>query len=478
MYEVALFANVLLWLGITIYYIRQPVASAFHPVSYYLFFHGFIFAFRPLVVHYQGYSELYKGYGFSPSPEDKITVILATMLGLVCFVFAALRSGNAPMRFAQDQFHDHERNALKRPFLFVASAILPLGVITSLASWTTRSNDATTMILDSATGHYINTTTSGYFIDLQLLIAPCVLMFAWFFRFKWWTWAMLAGFIILRGGTGGRWPIMMACATIALMFLYERRQKFPNLKVAALLVSAIWLFQLVGSDRGATIRNLFIEDNSLASVNYNRMELGFLEAMDFANLEFFEYIVYVVPQRSGTHGYFLDNLQVFTEPVPRVLWPGKPVGPPIQLFSLFDYGYPIGMTYSLPGEGWMQFGYIGVATWCGLFGWFYGWIYNKFQYSRQSNLALVAFLLFLPLSLQFFRDGLLLTMVKTHAWFMLPVVLLLGFARFSAVPLVDEIRLRAHRRAAKRRPDIAAKILARQRRSKQSVLSKTGTPAK
>lgn len=474
MYEVILFANALLWLAITLYYVRLPLASAFHPVSYYLFFHGFIFVFRPIVVYIQGYTSLYNGYGFSPSPGDKITVILGTMLGLVCFVGTALKAGNAPLRFAQDKCNDFERRELVKPFLFASVLIVPLGLISVSANWATRSNDATTMIFDSAAGRFINTASTGYFDDFQVMLAPIAVICVWLFRFRWWTFIPLAAFIVLRGGTGGRWPILMACATVALMFLYQQRKKLPNLKAAGLLVAALWLFQLVGSDRGATIRNLFAEDNSLSALNYNRQELGFLEAMDFANLEFYEYIVHAVPQKTGTYSYFLGNLQIFTEPVPRIFWPDKPVGPPIQRFSLFDYGYPIGMTYSLPGEGWMQLGYLGVAIWCGLFGWFYGWLYSKFQRSAQSTLATIAFLLAMPLTFQFFRDGLLITMVKTHAWFLAPVLLIYWIARLSAVPLADEIRLKAYRRTARRRPDVAAKILVRRRRAKRSVVGRIG----
>jgi oligosaccharide repeat unit polymerase len=474
MYEVLLIANVLLWLALVFLYIKTPIASVFHPISYYLFFHGFVFTFRPIVVYLQGYTSLHIAYQFSPSLDDKITVVLGTMLGLLCFVGAAFKAGNAPLRFAQDRFSGLERAELVKPFLFVAALITPLGLASILANWTTRSNDSTTMILDAATGSYINTTGSGYFADVQLMLAPLAVMCIWLFRFRWWTFLPLMAFIALRGGTGGRWPILMSCATVALMFLYEHRKKLPNAKAALLVVVALWMFQVVGSDRGATIRNLFIEDNSLSALNYNRQELGFLESMDFANMEFYEYIVYAVPQRTGTYGYFLDNLQIFTEPVPRVLWTDKPVGPPIKLFSLFDHGYPIGMTYSLPGEGWMQLGYLGVAIWCGLFGWFYGWIYSRYQRSTQSTLVTIAYLLALPMSLQFFRDGLLLTMIKTHAWFLMPVVMVYGFARLSAVPMADDIRLLAFRRAAKRQPDVAAKILAQQRRSKRSILGRTG----
>jgi hypothetical protein len=201
------------------------------------------------------------------------------MLGLVCFVGTALQVGNAPLKFTQDTFNDLERKELIKPFLFVAALIVPLGLISVFANWTTRSNDATTMILDSASGRFVNTTSSGYFDDLQLMLAPMTVICVWLFRFRWWTFIPLAAFIALRGGTGGRWPILMTCATVALMFLYQQRKKLPNLKAAGLLVTALWLFQLVGSDRGATIRNLFMEDNSLSALNYNRQELGFLEAI-------------------------------------------------------------------------------------------------------------------------------------------------------------------------------------------------------
>ena len=472
MYELVLLTNLMLWLGITLHYARLPVASAFHPVSYYLFFHGFIFTIRPIITDFYGFDFIYRTYQFAPSLNDKITVILGSMLGLVCFVAAALRTGNAPLRFAQDRSNDLEREHLIKPFLFVAALLVPLGLIAILDNWSTQSNEASTMVMDAATGHTINTTGTGYFVDLQLLLAPISVTLIWLYRFRWWTFIPLAAFIILRGGTGGRWPILMACATVALMFLYQGRKRYPNIKAVLLGVAGLMVFQVVGQDRGASIRNQFIDDNSMALVSNRSERLSMLESMDFANLEYYEYIVYAVPQRTQTYGYFLDNLQVFTEPIPRKFWTDKPVGPPIKLFSLFDYGFPIGMTYSLPGEGWMQLGYLGVAIWCGLFGWLYGWVYNKFQTSRQSTLVTLAFLLAIPMSLQFFRDGLLLTLVKTHAWFLLPIFMIYGFARLSAIPLADELRLLAYRRAARRNPDIAARIAALQRRSKRSVLGR------
>ena len=308
--------------------------------------------------------------------------------------------------------------------------------------------------MDAATGHTINTSGNGYFDNLQLFLGPIGVMCAWFYRFRWWSQLPLVSFVVLRAGTGGRAPFVMACASVALLYLYDHRRIWPNLRATAIAMLGLALFAQVGADRGASVRSLFIEDQSYAGVFGNQAgQLRFMEGMDFANLEYFEYLVYAVPQRTGTYGYFLDNLQLLTQPIPRVLWENKPVGPPIQLFSLFDYGFPIGMTYSLPGNGWMQLGFAGVAIWCSLFGWLFGSIYNRFQRSGHSNLLVLAYMIFLPLSIQFFRDGLLLVLVQTSIFFVFPVWAVFVTAKFLAVPLADELRwhslrrARAHRRA-------------------------------
>jgi len=475
MYEVLLVANLLLWLALSIHFVTRPNASVFHPAAYYLFFHGLIFVLRAPLVYYRGYEAIYRGYQFMPTMDDKNTVLLAAMLGLVCFYATVMHFGNAMPRFPQDQINEAERKEMVRPFLIAAAVLAPVGLVSVLANWDTRANDSTTMLLDSATGRFVNTTGNGYFDDAQLLLAPLTVLCVWLYRFRWWTFIPLLTFVVLRGGTGGRWPIIMACATIALLFLYERRKRWPDWRAIAFGGVALFLFQIVGVDRGTTIRQWFIEDRSSLADNVDRLkELRFLEGMDFANLEFFEYLVYAVPQRTGTYGYFLDNLQLLTQPIPRVLWSGKPVGPPIQLFSLFDYGYPIGMTYSLPGEGWVQLGYLGVIIWCALFGWLFGLGYNRFQKSSHGNPIVLTYLLFLPLSLTFFRDGFLLTIVQTAVFFLFPVWLIVRIARLTAVPLADELRLRARRHLARRKPDIAAKLLDRRRTGKIAALGHRG----
>jgi hypothetical protein len=151
-------------------------------------------------------------------------------------------------------------------------------------------------------------------------------------------------------------------------------------------------------------------------------ELRFMEGMDTGNLEYLEFIVYAIPERTGTYGYFVGLLQIFTEPIPRVLWPNKPVGEPIRMYNLFDVGNPAGMTSSLPGQGWANLGWAGVLLWCGLFGAAWGWFYEQFARRSSSSLRMLAYLTFLPLSILFFRDGGLLTILRFGLFLAIPLI--------------------------------------------------------
>ena len=145
--------------------------------------------------------------------------------------------------------------------------------------------------------------------------------------------------------------------------------------------------------------------------------------MDFANLEYLEYVVTVVPDETKTYDYFLTNLELFTAPIPRQLWPGKPIGPPIVLYNLFDYGFPIGMTWSVVGEGWQDLGIVGVVIWCMLGGAAWGYFYRWFARSEQTRIQVAIYAITLPLSVAWYRDGILLTIVKFPFYFLVPIIL-------------------------------------------------------
>lgn len=449
MYEVALVLSVVCFAAVMIIFARSEAFSVFHPLTYYSLFHGFVFVFRPIVAWFSDFTYVYRAYHFVPSESDKLTVILAANLGFLCFAAASLRAGGVAMRFNRDHFTDQERDRLKGAFLWVAAICVPIGAYSLAKVWAAAATTGAGyegMVRDAATGVYINTTGSGYLLEAQLMLATCSAMLAWLFRFRLLALMPLILFVIFRAGTGGRGPFVTALISVGLLWLYEHRQRLPRPRAIVLAAVLLASFSVIGDDRGASIRRAITGDSQSEIFVYKREDERFLEGMDFANLEYFEYLVYAVPQRSGTYSYFNDVLQVFTEPIPRVLWPGKPIGAPFTRIFLFDYGNPIGMTKSLPGQGWYSLGWFGVIIWCSLWGYALGLIYRRFVESPQNSIKAAAFMMFLPIMVIAYRDGELVTVFRQGLFFIGPLVLWAWLARGLGIPTAQQARADAIRR--------------------------------
>lgn len=445
MYEAALILSVVCLLGVSLYFMRMPAFSVFHPLTLYLLFHGFIFVFRPIVAYISEFQFIYKLYQFTPSYEDKLTVILASNLGMLAFAFFSLQAGHSPMRFKQDAFAVAERNRLVATAMWVLAACVPIGAYSLQLSWNRATADVSTMVIDAGTGTFINTSGNGYLAEAQLMLATACAMIGWLFRFRLLALLPLFAFVLLRAGTGGRGPFVSAAFCLALLYLYERRQKFPSPRIIILGLGVVGLFTVIGIDRGQSIRSLF-SGTETEQVDLQGDNLKWLEGMDFGNLEYFEYLVYAIPQRTGSYEYFANNLMLFTEPIPRVLWTGKPVGSPVKFFELFDYGFPIGMTRSLPGEGWTQLGWLGVIIWCGLWGLALGTLYQKFTASSQTTFVVMAYMILMSTLVVVFRDGSLVTIMRQGIFYFAPILLWKLLAKQLGVPLATTLRAAADRR--------------------------------
>ena len=427
MYVALLFASAAIFLVAIIAYAKKPFASVFHPISLYLVFHGFVFVIRPLFAYWQDYQTIYTSFLFTPSPETKASAIVIANIGLLAFLAGAWRTGATVLPFRQERADLEERQRLIVPFLVVAALLAPLAIYSLLDVY--GGGGWSTMRMDRSVGVAINTTANGWFIEAQLLLVPLSVLFAWVARFRWWSLMPLIAFVVMRGGTGGRGPFIVACVAAGMLYLYDSKRRWPSAGGIGALVLLATAFYFVGQDRGASIR-AFVGDGQVVAIEEQQ---GFMESMDFANLEFLEYLTETIPQKTGTYGYFLDNLQVLTEPIPRKFWPDKPVGAPIKLYNLVDYGRPFGMTYSLPGNGWAQGGYFGVVLWCGLWGMALGAIYTRFARGFQGNFAVALYFSFLPIFVIAFRDGQSVTILRTAVFYLSPILLWALVARAMGV---------------------------------------------
>ncbi|MFM5908268.1 MAG: O-antigen polymerase [Novosphingobium sp.] len=450
MYQLSLGIGLLFSMAVLFFFSRHRAFSLFHPLFIYTAFHFLVFVIRPIFAFYLEYESLYRVYQFSPTISDKITVIAAANLGYAAFAFASLRAGSEPVRFRADRFTLEERRRLTQLFTWAMVICAPLALY-SLANNFSASGNYDGMVLDRGTGVAINTKGNGYITDGQLMLAPMCAIFAWLGRFRLISLIPMALFVLVRGSTGGRGPLISALVIMLLLYLYEKRLKLPALRLALAGVAVASLFSFIGEDRGHTLRVLMGIDTAEEVFSDRVNNDKFMEAMDIANMEFFEYIVWVVPQRSGTYDYFLNNLQVVTEPIPRVLWPGKPIGSPIQMVRLWDYGSPIGMTSSLPGMGWYSLGWIGVLIWCGLWGHILGSVYRRYWDGDQSTIKTAAYMVLIASLIVSVRDGGLLTMVKQTGAYIAPVLVWLLLAKYMRVPSLAQLRAQAFARMRKAR---------------------------
>ena len=115
MIELALTAQLLLWLIVLGAFLASGQASIFHPVTIYLLFHGIVFVARPLVVHYLQFDREWLYMEFEPSETYFLRSLAASSLALVIFAAACTATGWCPVSFktpAPAPFSPEERTAL------------------------------------------------------------------------------------------------------------------------------------------------------------------------------------------------------------------------------------------------------------------------------------------------------------------------------------------------------------------------------
>lgn len=452
MYEALLLASALLFLGTAVAFALTRQAALYHPATLYLGFHGFVFVLRPILAHAWGFDFIYELYDFRPSRDEKITVILGANLAMLVFVAGTvLLNRSAQPAKAHDDW-EAARRRLTMPVIATALLIGPFAIAAQLSNWGQRAQLFDTMVRDGATGTLVNTTGIGWFSDLGLALAPLAVLLVWLNRYRLPGWLAFGGFAVLQAGTGVRGPLVVAVLAIAFVYLMERGARWPRRQTIVLGLFAAFAFNQIVMDRGSSVRQVFVEESQSRIANFRNLDP--LEDMDFANLEYFEFIVHTVPNRTGSWDYFAHNLQILTEPVPRALWKDKPVGSPVQFFSLWNHGRPIGITLTVPGIGWMSLGYPGIAIQAMIFALIYGLLY-RFLFVR-SNLApaRLVYAMIAAASVIAFRDGALIAIVRTLPFYIGPFVLAFAIAKLfppkrtrATQNAADPLPTPAHRRS-------------------------------
>ena len=441
MYVSMLAISVLVFIAALYVYLRHPAASVFHPATFYLLFHGLVFVVRPIFAWHYRFDNMYTDIGFLPSPWEKTLALVCANLAFVVFMAASLWVARNPIRFTANPADAGQRQWLLRRFWWVA---VPFGLIAAsslLWRWDAAASGRVVGVFDPEAEAFALQGVSGYFVGAAAMLAPITAMIAYLGRFRLLSLVPFAAFSVVRLGTGKRADFVAAAVMVGLLLLVHLRKKWPTVLIVLGGLGLALVFDGIQESRGAIIREIVRPDVEDRGEQW-RAEEAPLESMDIALMEFVEYMVWAVPKRTGSYNYFIDNLQIVTEPIPRAVWPGKPVGPPIKLFDLHPDTNPVGESFSVPGMGWYYAGYAGVVLWSALFALIYAGGHRWLVRSGQGQLATIAYVLLLATSVLAFRDGLLLTVIRQLAFYGAPLVALALLVRYGPQPAFGGVRER------------------------------------
>jgi hypothetical protein len=410
-----------IYVGVYIYNSKSE-ESIFSPFVWYYIFHVFVFLIRPIIAHAYDLNIAYEYMQFNPTDHDYAVTHLVVSIGLLAFMHGYM---NSIYTYRQSKIVDKilTLNIQWKPLILTWITLLPLALYSIYMGANTLLGNEAGVQMDRVNGVAINTSHIGYLVDAQfLMIGLCVLLI-YKLNFKWYSYFPLVLYLFFRALTGwARWSILLTIFNVVFLFLHKQRKKWPPLAAIYYSLPIILIFYFLGRDR-SILFNLFMGYGPSEVVTITDVSVfQFLDGLDFANFDYLSYIIAHVPNVSGTFTWGTQYLQIFTEPIPRLWWPGKPAGPPILLVDLNSFGNFVGLTTSTLGDGWMTLGFPGAMIAQYLFGNILGKAYKWFKANPDSALVSIIYLTLSSLFIMLYRDGGILSMLKFLLATILPFV--------------------------------------------------------
>jgi hypothetical protein len=418
-----LIGQVLVWLVIVGVFLASGQASIFHPLTVYLGFHAIVFVIRPFFIHYLGFDTVFEYMLISPSEQVFIKSLLVSSTGLVMFSIAVWLAGRIRLPVSPP-----------KPPPFTSTQITALILATVLlappAAYSILASTTGMLTGEDRGGVYVMTGSTGYTAEAQNMIGPIICAWLVVTRFNRLGLVPLIAFVGYRAYCGwSRWTIVLLFLSLALVYAWQKRVRGFPLWAVVLALPTLLLFHALGNNRAyfqAVLRGEFQTENYDTMTLVDKLKTKY-DVQEFANFDYLCYVVRAVPALSGTYTYGTQYLQLLTEPIPRKLWPGKPIGGPLALVPLNAYGNFKGLTVSLPGDGWLSGGWLGLVLTMGLTGAFLGTMHRWFWTHTTHNLGVLLYLTGLAMSPQWFRDG-GISVAKFLLWTWLPLLVWAGFS--------------------------------------------------
>jgi oligosaccharide repeat unit polymerase len=410
MIEFSLAANTIFFIVVFVLLAQRGYINVYSGLFIYSAFHFVAFVQRPIFVHLFDLRSEFEFMKYMPTEATFLTTLLVANIGYLSFIagyLMVLRFQPVQPTFEMPRLSRIERNS------FIASFVVlsPLIIYSFFLAFTMRQQYGAevldelgkiNMTVDVSTGHHLFNDTTAYVVMARHMALPFATVAIFVSGGKWWSYALIliCAFISLQ--IGERWPLVISVLVVITSTLYLRKQRALGLRHYVIGGLVLVLFVALGQNRNLLVRFLLTGD---FDVKFDFFNSSFGNHPDFANFEFLTFVIGKVPDVSKTYSYFTQYLGLFTQPIPRILWPEKPVGSPIILVNLQEYGRWASRTASLVGDGWISLGYAGVVITLSGAGAIFGTLYKRFCRTPVSVYYCCAYFWVYALLLQWARDG-------------------------------------------------------------------------
>ncbi len=312
----------------------------YHLMGFYQVYFMLGFVLRPWELYFSGQSTLWYNIGNTPDGPSLLWSTMVIMLAhfsvLAGFVVTNPRFGPVA---ALRPINLRIGNPTGFTIAVVVCVLLGMyGTYTLFGTGLDTTQAVAFNVERDARGALTTSDVSGYQTILaELMTITLIVLFA-VRRTRRLAIAMIAMFVIYRSFAGaGRNAFVAVMTGVIFITLINARRRLPPPRMIIYALVLLFIFNIVGSDRlglrkvaageqtfSQFIDNYFHQDTQTAAVTANMQEF-----------DVFSSILAVVPEKSG-YSYGTQYLRLLVWPIPRQLWPNKPVY--TSIIDLNDYG--------------------------------------------------------------------------------------------------------------------------------------------
>ncbi len=397
----------------------------FEPVYIFSFCTFAYFVVVPVVLFY--YDDFYFG-GVNYRP-DIIKVLGMTILSLITFYLGYYwRQSRSKSQLAQ-RLHIDEYTKIfinKWSYIFLAVFTLLIVIWVLIA----RIPVSTLWVFGQASygdaWNYAEGPQVGYLYGAREAIPACILMIIATRRKPKWSIIsiiMLISYTLILAGPGGRYYALLPTLGAIVFYFFERR-KSPKIWQLAMLVFVLFYFLLGG------LGYFRASGNEIGEVEY-RVSDAWDTVLEGTRLVVSTAASVRIVPRYENYLLGYSFLQLFTQPIPRFLWPDKPSWfGPLILLEYWEYSAAAPFWVSF----YLNFGPLGVIVGCVILGILSRQIFNQYFYNPENVLSLVLLSMYIPFMIHAYSRGSNQPgfVIYSALYVMLPIILMKALVRWRS----------------------------------------------